>query len=89
MYIINKLIINGFEMTEHVDDDNYYFRKNDIIVSYTTPHKGLEFNHMIRAEMIDEFDRWSMARYEEIFNSKEDFNRIIQELKELWIILEE
>ncbi|EPC8411039.1 hypothetical protein [Bacillus thuringiensis] len=89
MYIINKLIMNGFEMTGHVNEDNYYFRKNDILVSYTTPHEGTEFNHMIRGEMNGKFDRWGEARYEELFDDKEKFDKILQELKELWIILED
>lgn len=87
MYIINKLIVNGFEMTEHLNEDNYYFKKNDILVSYITPHEGTEFKHMIRGELVNEFDRWSQARYEELFTDKETFNKILQELKELWLIL--
>ena len=62
----------GFVKEYDVTDESFYFKKSDILLSYTVPHDGNGDRHMIRAEHVDEFDKWGNASVEEFVNNVPD-----------------
>ena len=61
----------GFKLDHNVEDSNFYYKKDDIVLSYTVPHENLK-EHMIRAEHVIHFDRWSNAEIELFVNNVSD-----------------
>lgn len=80
-YIVNKLIQNGFLFTGNADESHYYFSNGKVMVCYVTPHSGTDNLHMIRAEIIEDFDRWSNAQYEEFISEKHEILKVIMDLE--------
>lgn len=80
--IVNEIIRKGYDLVSNVDEDNYYFYKNKMNISYVTPHSGTKGNHMIRAETDENFDRWSNASYEKLFKEVDELGKVLKELEE-------
>lgn len=79
-YIIDNLM-QKFNLEEvYSVDGTHVFKNNYIYVQYIEPHKGTSFRHMIRADYIISFDRWSVARFEEFFNNEKEYIEIKDKL---------
>lgn len=81
--IIEVLTSNGFDLTLEVDNSNYYFKGNGVLVSYVAPHKGTDWRHLIRAEVEEEFDRWSNAQYWIYVTYEMDIDEMLEDLMEM------
>ena len=77
---IRKLIKLNFYLSEQIDEDNWYFHKENIVLCLTSPHKGTDFKWMLRADTKEEFDRWSNAQFEMYFNTPGEFEDVLKEL---------
>lgn len=62
----------GFVKAYDVTDESFYFKKSDILLAYTIPHEGNGDRHLIRAEHVDEFDKWGNASVETFVNNVPD-----------------
>lgn len=81
--IINMLIKNGYLFTGNFEESHYYFANDKVMVCYVTPHEGNGFKHMIRAEIIEDFDRWSNAQFEEFIDEVDELVSLIFILNDL------
>lgn len=81
--VINKLISNGYHLMEIVSDDQYYFRNDKVFVCYVTPHRDIKFKHLIRAELISNFNNWGDASYEVFISKKYKIFDVLKHLDEL------
>ena len=81
--VINSLITRYFLLTEHVDEDQYYFSNDLITIEYVTPHSGTDFKHMIRAEIESEFHKFEDAQLEELFTTEDELKEVIVKLQKL------
>ena len=65
-------------------DGVYAFENDDLYVQFINPHKGTDFEYVIRAEYKEDFDRWSNCEYETYsIDLEKDLSEIISELKEM------
>ena len=65
-------------------DGVYTFENDDLYVQFINPHKGTDFEYVIRAEYKEDFDRWSNCEYEVYSTDLEkDLSEIISDLKEM------
>ena len=66
-WIINDIIRdeNGNIEQIYLSDDKY-----NIVACLTYPHEGNGNKFMLRAEMAEDFDRWSNASYEVFFEKE-------------------
>lgn len=64
-YVLDEIMNRGWKLEDNFQDTNYYYSKGDRLLSYTTPHSGNEYSHLIRAEHREDFDRWSSTQVEE------------------------
>ncbi|MBG9689450.1 hypothetical protein ABD91_00720 [Lysinibacillus sphaericus] len=81
--VINNLITRYFLLTEHVDDDQYYFSNDLIVIEYITPHSGTDNKHMVRAEIKSEFHKFDDAQLEEFFVTDDELKEVILKLEKL------
>lgn len=67
----------GFEYDYDVDMENAYFNKiingEHWLFALVSPHDGNKNRWMLRAETKRDFDRWSVASFEEFYDTVEDF----------------
>lgn len=67
-------------------DDVYAFNNNTLCVQFINPHKGTNFQYVVRAEYKEDFDKWGNCSYEAYFSDLEkDLNSVISELKEMML----
>ena len=65
-------------------DGVYAFENDDLYVQFINPHEGTDFEYVIRAEVKEDFDRWSNCVYETYSTDLEkDLSEIISDLKEM------
>lgn len=73
----NHLIENGFEYEETYDNSTMYFSKiygeYEWYIALTNPHSGNDYKWLLRAEREDEFDRWSVATFQEFYDDVPSF----------------
>lgn len=79
-YIINILKQTLGLWDDWEVDGVYVFKNNLIKVQFIEPHKGIDYKYMIRADLNVTFDRWSVSRYQETFESNKEFINIIKDL---------
>lgn len=75
--LITYLKMRGYEYDSDYDMSNVYFDKvfDDELWYFllVSPHSGNKYRWMFRAEYSEEFDRWSIAGYEEFYDTIQDF----------------
>ena len=65
-------------------DGVYTFENDDLYVQFINPHKGTDFEYVIRAEYKEDFDKWGNCEYETYSTDLEkDLSEIISDLKEM------
>ena len=79
MLLIEKLNLNESWSLDGI----YAYKNSNILVQFIEPHEGTDYKHMIRAELVATFDRWSVSRYQETFENNEELNKIIEDLKDM------
>lgn len=62
----------GYSLDSVFEETHYYFSKDDRYLCYVTPHSGTEMKHMIRAELISDFDKWGNAQVEAFVETKDE-----------------
>ena len=80
-----KELVKQLNLTLNWEMDGVYaFENDDLYVQFINPHKGTDFEYVIRAEYKEDFDRWSNCVYETYSTDLEkDLSEIISELKEM------
>lgn len=81
--IIQLIEEHGYRQTGAFEETHYYFEGNDRFLCYVTPHNGTEMKHLIRAELVSAFDRWSNAQLEELFETKEELLSALESTKNM------
>lgn len=70
-YVLEEILKRGWKLEDNLDDTNYYYSKGALLLSYTVPHSGNEYSHLIRAEHREDFDRWSGTKVSEFVKDTE------------------
>ena len=80
-----KELVKQLNLTLNWEMDGVYaFENDDLYVQFINPHKGTDFEYVIRAEYKEDFDRWSNCEYETYSTDLEkDLSEIISDLKEM------
>ena len=80
-----KELVKQLNLTLNWEMDGVYaFENDDLYVQFINPHKGTDFEYVIRAEYKKDFDRWSNCEYETYSTDLEkDLSEIISDLKEM------
>lgn len=84
--IINTLIRHGYLLTEHVNEDQYYFESEKVKVQYVTPHEGTNNNHTLRAELIEDFHKFEDAQFKKFIKGDIDIISAVIELDTLEMV---
>lgn len=75
--LIAYLRMRGYKYNYDCDMSNVYLDKDfdneSWYFSLVSPHSGNQYRWMFRAEYSEEFDRWSVAGYEEFYDTIQDF----------------
>lgn len=82
-YVLGVIIDRGWTLENEVDGTNYYFSKGDHLLSYTTPHEGNEYSHLIRGEHKDSFERWGNAQVEEYVHDADHLTNSLNTIEKL------
>ena len=80
-----KELVKQLNLTLNWEMDGVYaFENDDLYVQFINPHKGTDFEYVIRAEYKEDFDKWGNCSYETYSTDLEkDLSKIISELKEM------
>lgn len=87
--IINTLIRHGYLLQNHSNGDQYYFESEKVKVEYITPHEGTNNNHMLRAELIEDFNKFEDAQFEKFIKGDIDIISAVIELDDMKSIKED
>jgi hypothetical protein len=87
--LVNYLINNGYVYEDNVSMSTVYLSKcvnnEDRVYALTAPHEGNANRWMLRADTVDNIDRWGTAVYEQFYDTVDDFiDRALTDLEEKW-----
>lgn len=64
--VLNIIEKDLWILKNNFQDTNYFYEKDDKFLSYTIPHEGNNFTHLVRGEHKESFERWGYAQISEM-----------------------
>lgn len=75
--VIN-LLNDKFNLKEHIDNSNFFYWYDNIVIQYVTPHSGNNHKHMLMANHYETFNKWADCSIEVELKSLQQLCELIE-----------